>query len=291
MARPRKIGLDYFPVRTEFDAELEEHLSYFGNDAAMFWLRVWQGAYQTENGEMSFPGVFRRKTFAKKLNVTEERLSEMIEAAFELGLLDREAYEERQVLTSRGIRRRIADINGMRETERNRKLTKTSTTSKEFSGGKLSENFRKTPGKRAEKCTKVKVKVPVPLIGTGTRICTEAEMPLPVPEKERTDTKEVCAGTNGHARGLMTKSEFAALVERYGHEQAAAGLKEVRTWITEKKSRNEWNNADAFSAFAELNKPKSFIWRRLQERTAKKQDPAAAAALCKQLGVSAKVMR
>lgn len=123
MARPRKQGMDYFSHDTDAanDEKIESMRALFGNDGYAFYFILCERIYRTENAELDVSKPIILASIVKKLLVTEEKFHEMLEAAFELELFDREEYEKRRVITSRGIKRRFGEVQAMRERWRKRK--------------------------------------------------------------------------------------------------------------------------------------------------------------------------
>lgn len=116
MARPKKEGCQYFNKDCDYDDEMETMGRLYQNDGLMMMDRIYQNAFKRNDGEMPFNTEALRKGFAAKCYVSLEKLLEMLETAFDLsGLLDREAYENRGVLTSRGIKKRISAITSERD--------------------------------------------------------------------------------------------------------------------------------------------------------------------------------
>lgn len=146
MARPVKTGLDYFPLDTVMDDNVQELEAEHGNDGFSWLIKFWQSAYRTENGEIVFRAEYSRKILAKRADITLEKQDSIIHTCLEVGLLDAEAYKN-GILTSSGIRKRLEKVNKIRASERERK-------GNSFPAGKPLENNRKTSGKGG----KVKVK-------------------------------------------------------------------------------------------------------------------------------------
>jgi hypothetical protein len=140
VARPLKIGLEYFPLDCRLDDKFRALEAAHGNDGAMWIIRFWQSAYQTETGEVDLSGawgVFR----AENSRITTGKQAEIISVCEEIGLL----FQVRPgIYTSSGIKKRIEFINFEREKERKRKENW-------FSAGKLPENSRKTGEREKEK--------------------------------------------------------------------------------------------------------------------------------------------
>lgn len=113
MARPKKVGLDYFPLDTTFDDETELFLDNFGAKGMMFLIRFWQQAYKSENGVLSFKTELHRKSFLKKLQLSDDEFLEIGKAAVAMGILDAGMWELGQ-LTSSGIKKRLLEVEKQR---------------------------------------------------------------------------------------------------------------------------------------------------------------------------------
>jgi len=146
MARPRKKGLDYFPLDTDFDDELEGLVYQHGNDALAVMIRFWQAAYKTDDGVLDYSGVIRRITLAKRANISEKKLENIITDASEVGLIDPDALKD-GMLTSRGVRKRIEKVVQEREKARQKLFGSYSANN----GGRTPEEFRNNGGKRKRK--------------------------------------------------------------------------------------------------------------------------------------------
>lgn len=128
MARPKKQGLDYFPLDTTFDDEIEMLEAVHGNDGFAVWIKLLQTLYRTDNGELDYSDILRRKTLAKRANISEETLSEILETCVRLGLFEW-VDEEKTVLASRGVKKRMDKVKEEREKARKRYESTTSNTS------------------------------------------------------------------------------------------------------------------------------------------------------------------
>ncbi len=242
MARPLKTGLDYFSLDTEFDDEMEAFIDTFGNDGGMFFIRLWQRAYRTDDGEVSYSGVFRRTTLAKRVNVSVELLDRMVQAACDLDLLDAEALKTREVLTSNGIKKRIGKVISERESARGRK----NSTRPEFSGVKTPE-LPELSGEVRQK---------------GKEKESKSILPLKIPE-----------GWIEFAPGVWsTKAYMTTLVREFGKpcvefylDLISSHLKNgdpvedggayMRTWIL-KDQKSHWNWFSANKAYRPIpNRP------------------------------------
>ncbi|RRB06295.1 DUF4373 domain-containing protein [Larkinella rosea] len=143
MARPAKIGLEYFPLDCQMDDKVEMLEAVHDLIGFALYIKLLQEIYQTQDGELDMSLVFRWKTLGKKYGIPEENLRTMIGTMLEIGLFDKSTFEQRQVLTSNGIKSRLTEVANRRKKDRIRKAEGDS----EFSGGKPPEKYTKGKGK------------------------------------------------------------------------------------------------------------------------------------------------
>lgn len=177
MARPKKIGLEYFPLDCQMDDKVEMLEAEHGLVGFAVYLKLLQHIYQTENAELDMSIVFRWKTLGKQLEMTVETLQAHVETMFAVGLFDRQAFTDRQVLTSNGIQKRRVKVAGLREKDRSRKADGDSVDSPEFSAGKPTENEGKGKGKGKGKTTNVVQKETLTETGEGAEKKIAAQTP------------------------------------------------------------------------------------------------------------------
>jgi hypothetical protein len=106
MARPEKIGLDYFSHDVDMgsDPNIEYVESRFGLTGYGVYLKLLEKIYR--NGYYLLWASRDRAVFAVKNRLEEETLGRLMEAFFEVGLFDKGLFERHGVLTSRGIQKR-----------------------------------------------------------------------------------------------------------------------------------------------------------------------------------------
>lgn len=155
MARPLKEGMDYFPHDTDAsnDEKIEALRALYGNDGYAFYFILLERIYRTADAELDISKPAVLAALVKKIGVSTEKFKEMLETAFEIECLDREAYEQRNVLTSKGIKRRAAEVQGMRERWRKQK-----ENSRENSEVFREENPVENSGENAEETPERKEK-------------------------------------------------------------------------------------------------------------------------------------
>lgn len=110
MARPPKSGLDWFQHETDAnsDEKIEPLCLLYGNDGYAFYFIILERIYRTGNQELSIADDTSRKLLAARVRLKMPRFEKILATALERGLFDAEAYRERGVLTSDGIKRRAA---------------------------------------------------------------------------------------------------------------------------------------------------------------------------------------
>ena len=104
MARPRKTGLDYFPLDVHMDINIQLIEAKFGLMGFGVLIKILQKVYG-ENGYYCDWDEDTTLLFLKKNNLIcyQEELGKMIEMAFDREIFDREMYEKYNVLTSKDI--------------------------------------------------------------------------------------------------------------------------------------------------------------------------------------------
>jgi hypothetical protein len=120
IGRPLKEGAGYFPHDTNAaeDEKIDALRSSYGNDGYAFYFIILERIYKN-GGQFDISNSYIRVALAKKIFITDEKFTEMLNACFTLNLFDKKEYEENQVLTSDGIKKRCRKITG--GTERARK--------------------------------------------------------------------------------------------------------------------------------------------------------------------------
>lgn len=103
MARPKKIGLDYFPVDVDFDDKIQSIEMLHGNDGLVWILKFWQTAYKSDDGEVCLSELFG-ELFTNKCRITTEQHEKILKTAIAVQF----CYESSQGnYTSNGIQKRI----------------------------------------------------------------------------------------------------------------------------------------------------------------------------------------
>lgn len=108
MARPQKMGVDYFPLDVVNDTKLDLIEAEFGLTGFAVVVKLYQriyelGYYCEWNDEVAL-------LFAKKVGLGGSAVSEIVSAAIRRSLFDESIYKKYGVLTSRGIQKRYFEI-------------------------------------------------------------------------------------------------------------------------------------------------------------------------------------
>ena len=112
MARPQKEGLDYFPHDTDAvnDEKLEALRALYGNDGYAFFFILLERIYRSPNAEIDISDAETLQILARKVSVTQQLFSEMMQTALKWGCFDKSSYEKRGVLTSNGVKKRASPV-------------------------------------------------------------------------------------------------------------------------------------------------------------------------------------
>lgn len=104
MARPTKIGLDYFPLDCNIDDNLELIEAECGLQGFAIVVKVWQKIYS--NGYYIAWDDDAALLFARKINTELTVINSVINACFRRNLFDEKLYKKYKILTSSGIQKR-----------------------------------------------------------------------------------------------------------------------------------------------------------------------------------------
>lgn len=120
MARPRKSGLDYFPLDCQLDDKVAKLEEDHGNDGFTVWIKVMQAIYMTDDGVLDVSDPKYRKLLAKRARVSVVRWERIIRSAMEYRLFDCRAFAL-DLLTSEGIKKRFDEVERRRAEWRKKK--------------------------------------------------------------------------------------------------------------------------------------------------------------------------
>lgn len=104
--------MDYFPHDTDAvnDEKIEALRFLYGNDGYAFYFILLERIYRTKHFELDVSDAETIQILCRKVCVNEEKFLQMLETALKRGCFDRQAYEERKVLTSEGVKKRSSVV-------------------------------------------------------------------------------------------------------------------------------------------------------------------------------------
>ncbi|NLU51576.1 MAG: DUF4373 domain-containing protein [Clostridiaceae bacterium] len=160
MARPRKEGLDYFPHDTDAvnDEKIEALRMLYGNDGYAFYFILLERIYRTNNAELNISDAETRQILSKKVAITEDKFNQILNSALKYELFDKEAYAQKGVLTSNGIKKRAGIVVEKRLKMRAKYTEKVDKISDAETNQKNRINSEKTPESKEKKSKEKKSK-------------------------------------------------------------------------------------------------------------------------------------
>lgn len=114
MARPRKVGLDYFPhdAAASHDTKLMAMELEHGLAGYAFFFKILEILYAEGSLDMRNKATYG--ACVKALGVGREAFDAMLDTALECGLFEQETYDKSGILTSYSIQKRIESVNSRR---------------------------------------------------------------------------------------------------------------------------------------------------------------------------------
>lgn len=120
MGRPRKEGIEHFPFDTN------THNTYaikvlrrrFGNDGFAFYIIIVSEIFKSPNTQLILSARETIQILADDVGVDEERFNLIVACALEVGIFDREPWEQDKTLTSELFKRQADYIIRKRENSR-----------------------------------------------------------------------------------------------------------------------------------------------------------------------------
>jgi len=105
MARPTKQGIDYFPVDTEFDDDLQLFVAEVGSEGLGILLTIWQAIYKSNGYYIDYDDKFPLKIKQKCFSPVEKVVN-VVDNAIKFNIFNIDIYGKYKILTSRGIQKR-----------------------------------------------------------------------------------------------------------------------------------------------------------------------------------------
>jgi len=115
MARPQKVGLDYFPLDVDIDQddkvaiiEAQHGIKGFGIVIKLF-MHIYKNSYYYEWTEKE------QLLFSKRVNVDINEVNDVVNDCIKWGLFDKQLFQKYKILTSRGVQKRYFEITKRRQ--------------------------------------------------------------------------------------------------------------------------------------------------------------------------------
>lgn len=149
MARPKKEGMDYFPhdVHAFNDKKIEALRMIHGLKGYAVYFFLLEQIYQEKNFELDISDAETRQILCRKLEISQEEFDSILFTSIKHGCFDREAYSERGILTSGGIKKRAVIVvekrEKMREKYRRAKPEVSDAETKEETGEESAQSKEK----------------------------------------------------------------------------------------------------------------------------------------------------
>ena len=244
MARPQKDGMDYFPHDSDAvnDEKLEALRVLYGNDGYAFYFILLERIYRTAKFELDVSDAETTQILCRKVAVSEEKFNRILETALKRKCFDREAYEQRGVLTSSGIKKRASVVLGNRETMRS-KYKKVSETTPETRAETRQSKVKETKGKESKE-KQLKVDVLKKVYGEKVHLL-ESEYETLLNQHGEAETKQMISILDNW---YLTKGNKPNKSDY--HTMVGVG------WVL--KRLNEDKQRQARSPVLQVNRPKSF---------------------------------
>lgn len=104
MARPQKVGLDYFGLDVVLDDKIELMEAEYGLEGFAIVIKLWQKIYM--EGYYIDWEEDHAVLFGRKINTEITLVNSVVTACLSRGIFDKEIYENFKILTSKGIQKR-----------------------------------------------------------------------------------------------------------------------------------------------------------------------------------------
>ena len=115
MARPQKVGLDYFPLDVDIDhddkvaiIEAQHGIKGFGIVIKLL-MHIYRNSYYYEWTEKE------QLLFSKRVNVDINEVNDVVNDCIKWGLFDKQLFQKYKILTSRGVQKRYFEITKRRQ--------------------------------------------------------------------------------------------------------------------------------------------------------------------------------
>jgi hypothetical protein len=221
VARPRKVGIDYFPVVVHFDDKVMQLQSRFGFFGVGVLVALWQRIYG-DKGYFTPWDDMTAKVFSVPRGARADEVQQVVLACLEIGVFDRGLYERYGVLSSAGIQKQYVEIT------KNRKGLELNP---DYLLVALPANDDFTP-KTVHKVNEIKIPNG---IESKTTYGSKKEKPTPdgaAPLSPSPADVVVCGAVE------VKKTEYDVMVLAWGKDAVDAKMARMNDWLTQHPDRS-----------------------------------------------------
>lgn len=223
MGRVQSKGLEFFDLAVTFDDKIECLILIHGNDGLAFMIRFWQMAYKSDKGEVDSSCILHRSILKKQINVDDEKLDCIICDAIKLGLIDNAVFKKRQMLTSNGIKRRIARIAQLREKARERFTRKAQNTSTK--NGRSNEEEKRKQDSKIHRSDQIRSLDQIRVKKRERETTNDLESVESVTPKTQPLSRSFSPPSGDN---IFSEADVLKLREQLGNDQAGFWIEEVK---------------------------------------------------------------
>ena len=105
MARPIKVGIDYFGVDVSPDEKVEYIESTYEAEGYYLWIKLLQRIYGS--GFYIEWNKYQAAAMKKDTGISVEKIEEILASCLEVGLFSQELFDKYSIITSRGVQKRF----------------------------------------------------------------------------------------------------------------------------------------------------------------------------------------
>lgn len=215
MARPRKEGMDYFPHDTDAsnDKKIKALKMLYGNDGYAFYFILLEMIYREPNFELDISDAETIQILAKEVGINEELFMQILTTSIKRECFDSQAFHERSVLTSNGIKKRASIVIEKRE--------------------KMRQSYEKSKSDKPKEDSDAETPAETPQSKSKSKSNSNSESK----EKEKELKKEYADYV------FLTETEYGKLTELLGDDERDKYFLRYASWISGQKKHVQQNRS------------------------------------------------
>jgi hypothetical protein len=105
MARPIKLGIEYFSLDISLDPKVEYIETEYGAEGFYLWIKLLQRIYAS--GYFIEWSKFQLASMKKQTGIEKDEIKDILACCLEVGLFNQELFDQYGIITSRGIQKRF----------------------------------------------------------------------------------------------------------------------------------------------------------------------------------------